>query len=61
MAVIIMCTIAELDRCPFMDLCEMCHPEDEMVEKRKTCSDENCQFCGVFWAFQDGLCGIDED
>lgn len=56
-----MCSTAELDHCPFMDLCEICHPEEEMVEKRKRCTDENCHYCAVFWAYKDGFYGLDED
>lgn len=47
--------------CKFIDLCEKCHPETEMAEKRKECTDETCKKCGVYWAFKDGYSGLDEE
>ena len=52
----------EKDRqCEFYELCEDCHPETEMAEKRKTCDSERCKRCGVYWAFRDGYLGLDEE
>ena len=47
--------------CEFEELCEKCHPEDEMKTRRETCSNKNCRKCGVYWAFRDGYFGFDED
>lgn len=47
--------------CEFKELCEACHPEKEMAERRETCTDKNCRLCGVFWAFREGYFGMDED
>ena len=47
--------------CEFRDLCEKCHPEKEMRERRKECDGERCRRCAVYWAFKDGYYGIDED
>lgn len=46
-----MCSIAEMDSCPYYDLCMRCHPEPEMNKKRQSCSSENCDYCAVYWAF----------
>lgn len=46
-----MCSIAEMDSCPYYDLCMRCHPEPEMNKKRQNCSSENCDYCAVYWAF----------
>ena len=52
----------EMDHpCEFVELCEECHPEPLMEEKRKKCNRESCRRCGVFWAFRDGYLGMDED
>ena len=52
----------EMDRpCEFKELCEECHPEPTMEEKRKGCSEGTCYRCGVFWSFRDGYLGMDED
>lgn len=48
-------------QCEFYELCENCHPETEMVEKRKTCDSERCKRCGIYWAFHDGYFGLDEE
>jgi len=56
-----MCTVAELEPCPFHDLCDVCHPEPEMVERRLKCSSDNCYNCPFYWAYQDGYKGLDED
>lgn len=56
-----MCSAEELKPCPHMKLCEECHPEAEYAEKRKKCTDENCHYCGIYWAYQDGYSGLDED
>lgn len=42
--------------CEFKELCEESHFEDEMQEKRKTCTNNNCRECGVFWAFKSDYC-----
>ena len=47
--------------CYFMDLCESCHSEPEMIEKRKSCSELSSKKCGVYWAFMDGYLGLDEE
>lgn len=48
-------------QCEFYDLCEACHPETEMAERRKKCNEEErCRRCGVYWAFKDGYFGLDE-
>ena len=52
----------EKDRpCEFKELCEECHPEQAMVEKRKTCSEKNSKKCGIFWAYRDGYNELHED
>lgn len=52
----------EKDRkCEFYELCEKCHPEEEMAERRETCDSERCKRCGVYWAFRDGYFGLDEE
>lgn len=51
----------DFDICPFFDLCKFCHPEPEMAEKRKKCNRETRRRCAVYWAFQDGYHGLDED
>ena len=48
------------EHCPFAELCIDCHPESDMVERRKTCTNKNCKQCGVYWAFLDGYQGLDE-
>lgn len=48
--------------CEFTDLCEKCHPEKNMEERRaKGCDEKNCRLCAVYWAYWDGYYGIDED
>jgi len=47
--------------CEFRELCESCHPEEDMVAKRKTCDDQECKRCGIYWAFRDGYLGLDEE
>lgn len=47
--------------CEFNELCETCHPEKEMAERRETCTDKNCRLCGIYWAFREGYFGMDED
>ena len=54
-----MCAVAELGPCSFLELCEECHPELE--EYRSRCTDENCDHCGIYWAFQDGYNSLMED
>lgn len=54
-------TEKELVPCPYKDLCTDCHPEKNMVEKRKSCNSKNCTLCGVFWAFNEGYFGLDDD
>jgi hypothetical protein len=56
-----MCSTVELDKCPFYDLCESCHPEPDMVKRRSGCTCENNCYCAIYWAFKDGYFGLDED
>lgn len=53
-------TEIEIMPCPYRDLCEDCHPEKNMVEKRETCNGKNCTLCGVFWAFNEGYLDLHE-
>lgn len=46
--------------CEYQDLCEECHTEPEMKEKRKECNSRTCKKCGIYWAFHDGYLGLDE-
>jgi hypothetical protein len=55
-----MCSNDELDKCPFYELCEECHPEPDMEKRRKGCNCENNYYCGIYWAFKDGYAGLDE-
>lgn len=47
--------------CEYQDLCEECHTEPEMKEKRKECNGRNCKKCGIYWEFHDGYFGLDEE
>jgi len=51
----------ETEPCQFRDLCEMCHPEEEMAQKRENCHAETSYDCAVFWAFRDGYTAFEED
>lgn len=51
----------DLKPCEFRDICEKCHPEEEMERRREECSDKTCNRCAVYWAFMDGYYGMDED
>lgn len=53
--------VTEVDPCPFHDLCDVCHPEVEMAERRINCNNENCKKCPHYWAFQDGYRSLEED
>lgn len=52
---------AKFDVCPFYDLCKLCHPEEEMVKRREKCDENTKRRCAVYWAFQDGYRGLDDD
>lgn len=51
----------ETNRCPFHDLCDVCHPENDMAEHRLKCNNTNCKKCQIYWAYVDGYRSLDED
>ena len=42
--------------CRFIDLCEELYKEPEMIEYRKRCNSENCEWCDHYWGFLQGYC-----
>ena len=46
--------------CEFRQLCEECHPEKDMQERRKSCDGVRKRRCAVYWAFNDGYNGFDD-
>lgn len=54
-----MYAVAELDPCPFEELCEEYHPE--LDKHREGCSCENCDNCGIYWAYRGGYADLDEN
>ena len=51
-----MCSVAEMERCPFERQCRERHPECD----RDKCSDENCDYCALYWTFMDENLIIDD-
>ena len=47
---------AEPHECRFIDLCKEIYEEPEMVEYRKRCNSDNCDWCDHYWGFLQGYC-----